>query len=248
MTEPEVSVVVPLFNEADNVEPLTDRLQNTLSLTGMQYEVIYVDDASTDSTEDVLRQVCQNNAQVRSLRHTANLGQSAALLTGFQSARGRIVITMDGDLQNDPDDIPALMHELDGCDAVCGWRYKRKDTLVKKLCSRVANRIRAVVLGDGMHDAGCTFRAMRAETLVQLPAFRGLHRFLPFIWKVHGFRVHEIPIRHLPRLRGVSKYGIGNRLFVGLFDMAGMLWYRSRHISIKRVAAGDNLPTSHTLS
>jgi dolichol-phosphate mannosyltransferase len=240
--EPQISVVLPCYNEADNLEPMLAELRAALEPLGRSYEVIYVDDGSTDDSADRLMRLQAQHACVRYVRHKRNFGQSAAFHTGFQIVRGQVIITLDADLQNDPADIPRLLAlvETEGADAVCGIRQKRRDSWTKRASSRVANRVRDRVLRDGIHDAGCAYRVIRREALEQLPGFRALHRFLPTILKWHGFKVIEAPVNHRPRTMGVSKYGIGNRLFVGLADLVGMRWYRARHFPPDRLARDAN--------
>lgn len=225
----DISVVVPCYNEEDNIEPLVEELVTNLDKTGRSYEIIYVDDCSTDGSLARLRAMAQQIPTLRILKHKCNLGESAAILSGYEAARGEIVISLDADLQNDPADIPRLLDALNEADAVCGVRAKREDSWVKKLSSRIANGVRRFLLDDNIHDAGCTYRAIRRDALAQLIGFRGLHRFIPTLLRYHGFRVVEIPVHHRPRTRGYSKYGIGNRLWVGILDIIGMMWYRKRH-------------------
>ncbi len=232
-----ISVVLPCYNEVDNLEPLIAELRAALDPLGRSYEIIYVDDASTDGTTEKLRELTAKMPFLRHLRHRTNFGESAGMLTGFGAARGQVVITMDADMQNDPADIPMLLGLLDKADCVCGVRGTRNDSFSKRASSRIANRVRGLLLADNIHDAGCTFRAIRREALRQLLGFRALHRFLPTILQWHGYRVVETVINHRPRTRGVSKYGIGNRLWVGIGDMFAMRWYRRRFFSPNRTAA-----------
>jgi dolichol-phosphate mannosyltransferase len=233
---PVISVVLPCFNEVDNLDPLIAELRSVLDGVGRPYEIIYVDDCSTDGTTEKLTGLCATLPFLRALRHRANFGESAGTLTGFEAARGDTIITMDADLQNDPADIPMLLGVLQNADCVAGVRATRNDSLSKRISSRTANFVRRLMLNDGIHDAGCTFRAYRRDCLRQLIGFRALHRFLPTILKIHGFRVVEAKINHRPRTRGVSKYGIGNRLWVGIQDMKAMRWYKRRFIPPDRVA------------
>ncbi len=234
-TDPEITIVLPSFNEEENLVPLIQEFCRVLDPIGRPYEILVVDDGSTDGTGARLATLTRTVAVLRFLRHTTNYGQSAAILTGYACARGDIVVTMDADMQNDPVDLPGMLERLKSCDMVTGIRKNRRDTLTKRLSSRVANAVRGCILGDGIHDAGCTFRAVRRRCLRQLPPFRGLHRFLPAILKIHGYRVEEMPVNHRPRTRGVSKYGIGNRLWVGIGDMMAIRWYKRRHFSPDRL-------------
>jgi glycosyltransferase involved in cell wall biosynthesis len=234
-TDPEITIVLPSYNEEENLAPIIQEFCQVLDPTGRPYEILVVDDGSTDGTAARLSALAQTIPTLRFQRHTTNFGQSAAILTGYCKARGEIVVTMDADMQNDPADLPEMLRRLEACDMVTGIRQNRRDTLTKRLSSRVANAVRGALLGDGIHDAGCTFRAVRRRCLGQLPPFRGLHRFLPTILKIHGYRVEEMPVNHRPRVRGVSKYGIGNRLWVGIGDMMAMRWYKRRHFSPDRL-------------
>jgi dolichol-phosphate mannosyltransferase len=229
---PVISVVIPCFNEVGNLEPLIGELEKALGEVGKPFEIIYVDDCSTDGSTEKLTELVKVKPHLRRLRHVRNLGQSAAIYNGYSRARGEFVITMDADLQNDPADIPMMYQKLvsENADAVCGVRQGRKDTFGKRLSSKLANGIRGAFLNDGIHDAGCTFRIVRRSALRNLIAFRALHRFLPTILRTHGFNVIEVPIRHRARVSGVSKYGFGNRFWVGIIDMMAMRWYRKRHL------------------
>lgn len=229
---PEISVVIPCFNEVGNLEPLIGELEAALGIVGKPFEIIYVDDCSTDGSTEKLAELVKTKPHLRRLRHLRNLGQSAAIFNGYSRARGSYVITMDADLQNPPSDIPMMFKKLqdEKADAVCGVRTGRKDTLGKKISSKLANGIRGAFLNDGIHDAGCTFRIVRREAVRNLIAFRALHRFLPTILRIHGYKVVEVPISHRARVSGVSKYGFGNRFWVGIIDMLAMRWYRMRHL------------------
>jgi glycosyltransferase involved in cell wall biosynthesis len=235
----DISVVVPCFNEEDNIELLLNELEQALRPTGKSFEIIYVDDCSTDSSLARLQDAAKSRPYLRVLAHKQNLGESAAILSGYEAARGQIVFSMDADLQNDPADIPRFLKALEQADAVCGVRRKRQDSWSKRISSRIANKVRAALLKDDIHDAGCTYRAIRREALVQLIGFRGLHRFIPTILRYHGFKVVEIPVNHRPRTRGYSKYGVGNRLWVGILDIIGMMWYRKRHFPPHRAVELD---------
>lgn len=237
MTEsPEISAVLPCFNEAENLDELVQQLRNAIEPLGRPYELVFVDDASTDDTPSRLRELSAALPFVRVLRHRRNFGQSAAILTGYEAARGRFIFTMDTDLQNDPADIPALLALLEaGADCVCGIRRKRQDSWIKKISSKIANGVRNWALKDGICDAGCTMRGVRREALGQLIGFRALHRFLPTILKLHGYRVEQVEVNHRPRLHGVSKYGTLDRLFVGISDIRGLRWYGKRFFPPNRL-------------
>lgn len=231
----ELSIVIPIFNEEENIEPLLDELFPILRNMGKVFEVICVDDKSTDSSLQILSIMEKKYPELKIVRHKFNCGESAAEATGFAHALGDIVITIDGDQQNDPADIPKLVESLKDADAVCGVRRRREDDLIKRISSRIANGFRNWVTGDYIKDAGCTFRAIKAYTLKEVPVFNGMHRFLPTILRLQGYVVKEVLVNHRPRIRGKSKYGIGNRMFRGIIDCIAMRWFKKRCISGKRV-------------
>jgi glycosyltransferase involved in cell wall biosynthesis len=225
---PAVSVIVPLFNEEENVPILQGEL--TLALAGLDYEIIFMDDGSSDHTVERITL----GPGIRVLRFERNAGQSAALYAGLQNVRGRTAILIDGDLQNDPADIPRLLAEIErGADLVCGYRSQRKDTFVKRVTSRVANFVRSRFTRDGVRDTGCTLKAMRRECIGALLPFKGMHRFIPALAKGAGFRLVEIPVNHRPRKFGQSKYGLSNRAVRATVDMFGVRWLLSRRLEYK---------------
>lgn len=234
--EPEISVVVPLFNEEDNVALLQREI--AAALAGRDYELILVDDCSTDRT----RERIERGPGVRVLEFEKNAGQSGAMHAGMNAARGRFVGLLDGDLQNDPADIPRLLAALEaqGVDLMCGWRAHRQDTWSKKMTSRVANLVRSRFTGDGVHDTGCTLKVMRRECVCALLPFKGMHRFIPALIKGSGFKVAEMPVHHRARVHGVSKYGFGNRAFRATADMFGVRWLLSRRLDYRvKIEAED---------
>jgi len=230
------SVILPLYNESGNLEQLLREVQDVLNGVGGGYEVIFVDDGSTDSSAEVLKELKEASPDtVHVLSHHRNFGQSAALLTGLQAASGEILITLDGDGQNVPADIPLLLAELaNGRDVVCGVRQHRQDGWVRHLSSRLARRVRNLLVGDTFIDSGCNFRVFRREVVRFLPAFNGVHRFVPVLLQRQGFAVVEIPVSHRPRLHGVSKYGIGNRLWRGIADCLAVRWWGKRSFPADR--------------
>lgn len=229
---PELSVVVPLYNEEENLPVLMGELGAAIATTGLTHELIFVDDGSTDGSAEVLAGLAKSLPQLRILRHQRNAGQSAALVAGFRAARGRLVVTLDSDLQNDPADIPRLLARLDeGFDAVSGVRRNRRDSWVRRLSSRIANAVRNWATDESVTDVGCSLKAYRREFLVDLPMFTGMHRFLPTLVRWNGARLTEIDVNHRPRLHGVAKYGIGNRLFRALADLFAVRWMRTRWIA-----------------
>jgi dolichol-phosphate mannosyltransferase len=225
---PALSVVVPLFNEEQNVPILQAEL--AAALAGIDHEIIFVDDGSIDSTSArIVRE-----PHVRLLQFERNAGQSAAMFAGLNAARGAVAVLLDGDLQNDPADIPRLVAEIDrGADLVCGYRAQRKDTLVKRITSRIANFVRSRFTKDGVRDTGCTLKAMRRECISTLVPFKGMHRFIPALVKGAGYRLVEIPVNHRPRKFGESKYGLGNRAVRATVDMFGVRWLLSRRLNYR---------------
>ena len=197
------------------------------ALRGLDYEIIFVDDGSVDRTAERIKPA----PNVRTIRFEKNAGQSAAIYAGLMAARGATAVVIDGDLQNDPADIPRLLAEVArGADLVCGYRVKRQDTLVKRLTSRIANTVRSRYTKDGVRDTGCTLKAMRRECLSALVPFKGMHRFIPALVKAAGYRLVEIPVNHRPRRFGQSKYSLGNRALRATVDMFGVRWLLSRRL------------------
>jgi dolichol-phosphate mannosyltransferase len=239
--DPEISIVVPCFGEQDNVAALTDEIAYALDGTKRAYEMLFVDDGSTDLTALRLFALTRTHPTLRVLRHAENCGQSAAFATGFAHARGAIVVTLDGDGQNDPADIPGLLARLEAADAVCGVRQHRADTAVRRASSRIGNGFRNWVTGVPVRDAGCALRAIRREALRELPVFNGVHRFLPTLLRLQGWRVVEVEVAHRARRHGVSKYGIRNRMVRGISDCLAMRWWRRRIVAGRRLT-GEVLP------
>ena len=226
----DISIVAPVFNEEENLPLLISKLAEVLGPLGKTYEMIFVDDGSTDRSREVLKGMVPTYPQIRILGFKYNCGETAAGAAGLQEARGDIVFTIDADLQNDPQDIPAMLECLKEYDMVTGWRQKREDTWVKRKTSTIANRIRNRLSGESIRDSGCTFRAYRRECLQNLKLYKGMHRFMPTLVKMEGFRVIEIPIAHHPRQFGVSKYTTWNRMWRAFADLLAVRWMKSRHI------------------
>src|SRR5436305_3638712 len=227
-TPPEVSVVVPVFNEEENMSILQSELRAALS--GLDREIVFVDDGSTDRSAEKI----ETAPNVRLLRFEKNTGQSAALYAGVRAARGETIVMIDSDLQNDPADIPRLLEEMSrGADLVCGYRAKRKDTITKRLTSRIANFVRSRFTKDYVRDTGCTLKAMRRECVDALVPFKGMHRFIPALIRGAGYRLVEIPVNHRPRRFGQTKYGFGRRALLATVDMFGVRWLLSRRFNYK---------------
>jgi dolichol-phosphate mannosyltransferase len=229
-TAPDLSVVIPVYNEAENLPILAAEVQGALQAIGRPYEVLYVDDGSTDGSPGVLQRLAREDPGVRVIRQRRNCGQSAALAAGFRFARGGIVVTLDADLQNDPADIPRLLERLGSYDVVCGVRANRRDSWLRRASSRIANGVRNRLTHDAVTDVGCTLRACRAEYLRRVPMFTGMHRFLPTLLKMEGARVTEVPVHHRPRLHGRPKYNIRNRIWRALADLFAVRWMQKRWI------------------
>lgn len=239
---PELSVVIPAHNEAENVEPLVDDIRRALD-GRFDYEIIFVDDGSRDDTAEAVRRArALVGRRLRLLRHPQACGQSTAVHTGVRAARGAWIVTLDGDGQNDPADIPrlvAVMRESrpeENIRLVIGHRRQRHDSWVRRLSSRIANGVRAALLGDATPDTGCGLKVFARETYLELPYFDHMHRFMPALVQRHGGRVVSVEVNHRPRQRGRSKYGIHNRLWAGIVDLAGVLWLRRRTRLPERVS------------
>ena len=225
MTTPEVSVIVPLFNEEGSIAQLQMELESALKETS--HELVFVDDGSSDRTIERIKRA----PWVHILEFEKNTGQSAAMYAGLMAANGKVLVLIDGDLQNDPHDIPRMLAEIDhGADLVCGYRLKRRDTWFKRIQSRIANRVRSRFIGDSVRDTGCTLKAMRQECREALIPFHGMHRFIPALIKGLGYKITEVPVNHRPRRHGASKYNFGNRALRATIDMFGVRWFLDRQI------------------
>lgn len=234
---PRVSLVVPAFNEEESLPVLAREIREALGPAGLPYELVLVDDGSTDRTLEVMLDLARHDPAVRVLRQRPNQGQSAALAAGWRAARAPVVVTLDADLQNDPADVPRLVAALDeGWDVVSGVRVERRDSWLRRASSRIANAVRNRLTGDAVTDVGCTLRACRTELLRDLPVFTGMHRFLPTLLRLQGARVTELPVRHRPRRYGTTKYGIHNRLWRGIVDLLAVRWLQRRWIDRRAVA------------
>jgi len=233
-TPPAYSVVVPVRNEAGNVAALIAEIRAAMTAHA-PFEIIYVDDGSDDDTPAVLADQAKECAELRIIRHAASAGQSAAIITGINAAKAPVIITLDGDGQNDPADIPALLaaFNADGDAArllVAGHRTRRRDPWLKRVSSKVANAVRAGMLGDGTPDTGCGLKVFSRATFRALPGFDHMHRFLPTLMIRHGGRVLSVPVNHRPRLEGTTKYGLFDRLSVGVVDLFGVWWLKRRAV------------------
>ena len=225
---PEISVVVPFHNEGPNVGPLVGEIFGALRNDPRGIELILVDDASADDTWDRILEAARTDSRVRAILHGRRAGQSAALWTGFKASRGGVILTLDGDRQNDPADLPRLLAELSSCDLACGMRIKRMDNPLRRFSSGIARVARKWVLRADFQDTGCNLRAFKRPVLDTIPPFNGFHRFVPILAQGAGVSVREIPVSHRPRTAGRSNYGLWNRLGRGIFDLLMVRWYLKR--------------------
>lgn len=229
---PDLSVVFPVYNEEENVPILLDEIARALEGKGWTYEIVAVDDGSSDRSLEVLRQSRAKYPTLRVLAMEKNSGQTAALDAGWRAARGRFVVSLDADLQNDPADIPAMMRRLDDArsDMVIGVRVNRQDTVARKIQSKIGNTVRNWITGDRITDTGCSLKLVRREAIDGVQLFTGMHRFLPTLVRMQGYEVVEMPVNHRPRQFGVSKYGAMNRAFRGLADCFAVRWMSKRNL------------------
>lgn len=225
---PDLSAVVPAYDERENLPVLVEELRAALDATGKRWEIVLVDDGSRDGSADWMRSAAALDPRIVAVILEQNVGQSGALAVGLARARGAVIVTLDADLQNDPADLPRLLAALETADVVSGVRAERHDDWLRRVSSRIANGVRRSVLGDPLTDIGCSFKAYRREALEGIPLFTGAHRFLPALCMFRGARLVEIPLSHRPRRHGQSKYGVGNRLGRGLYDLIGVRWLKSR--------------------
>lgn len=214
------SVIIPIHNEEDSVETLVVKVCETMDLIGGDYEVVAVDDASTDRSAEILKNAPDLDGKLTLIRLLRRRGLAGALQAGFDTARGDVLVTLDADLQNDPADIPRLLSMLGkDCDMVCGWRKKRRDPVSKKIASAAANRLRKILTREKIHDVGCTLRVFKREVVRNIRLSGGLHRYFTALAARQGFRIAEMEVRHFPRTHGVSKFGVWDRLFQGTKDL-----------------------------
>lgn len=238
-TRPRVSVVVPVYNEEENLPALLREIRETLDPEGFSYEVVFVDDGSRDRSLEVLRGLLPANPMVRVVVFEKNAGQTAAMDAGLRSARGEILVTLDADLQNDPHDIPLLLREMDRFDVAVGYRAKRRDSLVKKITSRIGNGVRNWATHEDIIDTGCSLKAFRREAVAPLKLLKGMHRFLPTLCRMEGFTVTQVKVNHRPRIHGETKYGGFDRLRATLPDLLAVRWMQKR---VLRYRIREELP------
>lgn len=227
-----LSLVIPVYNEEENLPILHGEITKALENIGIPYEVLFIDDGSTDTSLAVMKDLAKADSRVKYLAFAQNRGQSAGFTAGFREVTGDFVVTMDADLQNDPRDIPKLVHLIqEGFDMAIGWRAKRKDTWFKRVASKFANWVRNQISRETVKDTGCSLKIMRTEMARRIPMFKGMHRFLPTLMKLEGATVAEIQVNHRPRQLGVSKYGIWDRAFSAAYDLLAVQWMQKRYIT-----------------
>jgi glycosyltransferase involved in cell wall biosynthesis len=224
----EISVVAPVYNEEGNLPFLIPKLAEVLKGLGRSYEMIFVDDGSSDGSRRILKEMASQYPFIRILRLKENRGLSTALMAGMREARGEKIVTLDSDLQNDPADIPRLLEYLDRYDMATGWRRKREDTWLKKISSKIGNGVRNWLSGENIQDSACTLRAFKKECIQEIPVFNGMHRFLSTLVKMKGYRIVEVPVSHHPRKSGKSKYNIRNRMVRSFIDLLAVRWMKRR--------------------
>jgi len=230
-TIPTLSLVIPCYNEQDNLRPLVAAIRATVDPLKLPYEILFTDDCSQDKSWEILKELAAGDPRIRALRFAFNSGQSAALWAGLKAARGQYLFTLDADLQNDPKDVPKFLEALKQFDCVCGSRVemrRRGDNLIRVASSRIANWVRNRLSGENISDAGCCYRAFKRECIENLKFFKGMHRFLPTLFKIEGFTVTEIAVSHNPRFTGQTHYGVWNRLFASFYDLLAVRWMKKR--------------------
>ena len=233
---PVLSLVVPVYNEEDNLRPLTEAIREAMKTVGVTYEVVLTDDGSKDRSWEIMKQLAASDTRIRVQRFEFNCGETAASEAGMRAARGQYIVTIDADLQNDPKDLPGFLEALKTYDCVCGTRVTTRgegDNWIRIASSRIANWVRNKLSEENITDAGCTYRAFKRECVDKVKLYRGMHRFLPTLFKMEGYTVTEIPVSNNPRLAGESKYGVWNRLFKSFHDLLAVRWMKKRVLNYK---------------
>ncbi len=231
MSDPEISLVIPCYNEEGNLRELVSAIRGAVDPLGLSYEIVITDDCSKDRSWEILKELATGDPRIRVQRFAFNCGESAASFAGLKAARGRFLCTLDADLQNDPRDLPKFLAALQNYDCVCGTRVKVRgqgDHFLRVLSSRIANAVRNKLSGEQISDAGCTYRAFKRECIANLKFFKGMHRFLPTLFKIEGHTVTEIEVSNNPRFAGQSHYGVWNRLFASFYDLLAVRWMKKR--------------------
>ena len=229
--KPEISLVIPCCNEAGNLRELSKAIRAALEPLQLAYEVVITDDCSRDESWEILKELAASDPRIRVQRFAVHFGKSAAAWAGMKMCRGRYIVTLDADLQNDPKDLPKLLEPLKRFDCVCGTRVesrKHGDNFIRVGSSRIANWVRNKLSGDNISDAGCGYRAFKRECIQDLKLFEGMHRFMGTLFKIEGFTVTEVPVNNRPRHAGTSKYGVWNRLFASFYDLLAVRWMKKR--------------------
>jgi glycosyltransferase involved in cell wall biosynthesis len=228
---PELSFVIPCYNEQDNLRALITAIREAVDPLKLSYEIVITDDCSRDRSWEILKELAAADPRLRAQRFAFNCGESAASWAGLKAARGKYLVTLDADLQNDPKDLPKFLEALKQFDCVCGTRVKARgegDHFIRVVSSRIANRVRNQLSGEQIADAGCTYRAFKRECIQNLKFFKGMHRFLPTLFKIEGHSVTEIEVTNHPRFAGKSNYGVWNRLFASFYDLLAVRWMKKR--------------------
>jgi len=228
---PQLSFVIPCHNEEANLRPLVTAIREAVEPLKCSFEIVITDDYSTDNSWNTLKALAAGDSRIRGQRFAFNCGQSAALWAGMKAARGQYLVTLDADLQNDPRDVPQFLEALKQYDCVCGTRVAARsqgDNFIRIVSSRIANWVRNQLSGETISDAGCCYRAFKRECIDNLKFFKGMHRFLPTLFKLEGFTVTEIPVRHNSRAAGQTHYGVWNRLFASFYDLLAVRWMKKR--------------------
>lgn len=234
-SRPDLSLVIPAYNEQENIPELLARVEKALGQAGIQFEVILVDDGSTDDTPRLLEQAMVDRPWLRVVQLKTNSGQTAAFDAGFKAAQGNVIATLDADLQNDPEEIPRLLPLLDQFDMINGWRQNRQDTTVRRLQSRIANRIRNWLSDETIQDSASSLKLYKRHCLEGLQLYRGMHRFMPTLVKMRGYTVNEVPVKHSPRFAGTAKYGLRNRALRALIDLLAVRWMKNRYLNYRAI-------------
>jgi glycosyltransferase involved in cell wall biosynthesis len=230
--EVQISVVIPFKDEAESIPLLSDELSTVIDNNRFCWECIWIDDGSTDNSSEKVKYLMRSRPDYQLIQFDKNYGQSAALGCGFKKSRGKIIVTLDADLQNDPADIPGLLDLLldSNIDMVNGIRKNRRDSMIRLISSRIANKYRNKLTGSSVTDVGCSIRVFYRRCVENVPIFKGMHRFLPTLVEMQGFRITEAPVNHRPRIKGTTKYGINNRLWVGIIDTLAVAWMQHRFV------------------
>jgi dolichol-phosphate mannosyltransferase len=231
MLRREISVVIPVYNEQENVKPLIAELHEVLQGIQEASEIIFVDDGSRDRSFALLKEAASRDPRIRVIRFRKNAGQTAAFDAGFKAAQGTIIVTMDADLQNDPHDIPRLLEKIGRFDVVCGWRHKRNDPWIRIISSKIANFVRNKLSEEEIVDTGCSLKAFRRECVQHMKLFNGMHRFFPTLAKMEGFTVTQVKVNHRPRKFGTTKYNVTNRMVRAFADLLAVRWMKKRHLN-----------------